>query len=222
MNSNDIRELVYSLGAEVCGMAEATSFVDAPAGFHPKDIYPDAKTVIVYGRQNSKAVFDLKTNTPYTFERNKLLALMDEISFKLSWELQKAGFNAVPIPSAEPYDYWDAANRQGRGILSLRHAARLAGLGCLGKNTLLVNKKYGNRLWLGAVITDAEMENDVMEENLCPRNCSICIDACPQGALDGMTVDQKKCRQICMTVTEGGGLLYACNICRKACPFART
>lgn len=221
MDPNQIKEMAYSLGAEVCGIADAGRFTEAPEGYRPKDIYKSAKTVIVYGRENGKEVFDLPTNAPYTFERNKLLALMDEITFILSQEIRKAGHTAIPIPSAEPYDYWDTAKRQGRGILSLRHAGKLAGLGCIGKNTLLVNKKYGNRLWLGALITDAVLEPDPITENLCPENCSICIESCPQSALDGVTVDQKKCREICMSVTEGGGLLYACNECRKACPYSR-
>ena len=55
---------------------------------------------------------------------------------------------------------------------------------------------------------------------LCPENCSICLKSCPQSALDGITVNQKKCREICGSVTDGGGFVYSCNICRKVCPFA--
>lgn len=103
---------------------------------------------------------------------------LDDISFQLSYRMEEEGYTAVPIPSSEPYEYWDSERRHGRGIVSLKHAGQLAGIGCIGKNTLLVNNRYGNRLWLGAVISDAVLEPDGPAENLCPESCRICIDAC--------------------------------------------
>lgn len=221
MKSSNIKEFVCSLGADTCGIANIERFCDAPEGFHPKDIFPDAKSVIVIGKQNPKGLFSVKTNVPYTLVRNKLFELLDNISFSLTYKLEGEGYTAIPIPAGEPYEFWDAENRHGRGILSLKHAGQLAGLGRIGKNTLLAGKKYGNRLWLGAVITDMVLEPDTMAEKLCPENCRICIEACPKSALDGITIDQKKCREICASVTEGGGLIYSCNICRKVCPFSK-
>ncbi|MBN2348313.1 MAG: hypothetical protein JXJ22_05720 [Bacteroidales bacterium] len=72
----------------------------------------------------------------------------------------------------------------------MKHSAELAGLGSIGKNTLLINKKFGNRLWLGGVITNAKLESDEKTKNFCPNNCEICIDACPQSALDKISLDQ--------------------------------
>lgn len=70
--------------------------------------------------------------------------------------------------------------------------AQASGIGCIGKNTLLINGKYGNRLHLGAVITNAELAADDLASKLCAENCNICIKACPQSALDEVTVNQKK------------------------------
>ena len=113
------------------------------------------------------------------------------------------GFKAIPIPSDEPYEYWDSQNRHGKGILSLRHSAQAFGIGYIGKNTLLINKKYGNRLYLGAVITNADLKPDDLVNTSCPESCCICLKACPQSALDGITVNQKKCRESCASVTDG-------------------
>jgi len=125
----------------------------------------------------------------------------------------------VPVPSADPYDYWDEERRHGRGILSLKHAGRLAGLGVLGRNTLLINEKYGNMIWLGAVLLSAELEADPPADyEACPEECSLCLDSCPQGALDGVTIDQKLCRQRSIASTPGGGWTLSCNICRRICP----
>jgi len=221
MKSQSIKELAYKLGADVCGIAIVDEFKDAPKGFHPTDIMPEATSVIVYGKQSSKTLFDAKTNVPYTFVRNKTLEKLDDITIALSYKIEESGYAAIPIPSVEPYDYWDSEKRHGRGILSLKHAAQLAGLGRIGKNTLLINEKYGNRLWLGAILVSTKLDQDtVSNHKVCSSSCTICLNACPQKALDGITINQKLCREICFSSTEGGGWVIACNICRKVCPFA--
>ena len=220
MDSKLIKEMADSLGADVCGVAGIKRFQNAPKGFHPLDVYFETKSVIVFGKQFSASLFEANTNVPYTFVKNKSVELLDNISIKLSLYIESEGYKAIPIPSDEPYEYWDLQNRHGRAILSLKHLAQLSGIGCIGKNTLLINQKYGNRLYLGAVITNAELTEDDLVSNLCPENCSICIKSCPQSALDGITVNQKECRKICGSVTDGGGFVYSCNICRKVCPFA--
>ncbi|AAK78232.1 MULTISPECIES: hypothetical protein [Clostridium] len=62
---------------------------------------------------------------------------MDNISIQLSFYIESKGYKAIPIPSDEPYEYWDSQNRHGRAILSLKHLAQLSGLGFIDKNTLL-------------------------------------------------------------------------------------
>jgi epoxyqueuosine reductase len=217
---NSIKELAYSLGADVCGIALVADFQDAPKGFHPTDILSDAKSVIVYGKQFPRGTFLSKSNAPYTMARNQLIQQVDDLSVKLSTTIETEGYISVPIPSTDPYEFWDAERRHGRGIISLKHSAQLAGIGSIGKNTLLINEKFGNRLWLGGVITNLELEPDQMTKMFCPPNCQICIDTCPQSALDETTIEQSRCREICFTSTEGGGWLIACNLCRTECPFA--
>lgn len=221
MDSNYIKELAYSFGADVCGVANIKRFDGAPKGFNPLDIYSGAKSVISFGKHFPISLFDASTNVPYTFVKNKMVELLDNISIQLTFNIESQGYKAIPIPSDEPYEYWDSEKKQGRGILSLKHSAQASGLGCIGKNTLLINEKYGNRLCLGAVITNAELTIDDLASNLCHENCKICLKACPQSALDGITINQKKCRETCASITDGGGFVYSCNICRKICPFAK-
>ena len=222
MKAEMVKEMASSLGADVCGIASIDRFTEAPKGFHPNDIMPNAKSVVVFGKQSSKTLFEARSNVPYTLVRNKLAEHLDNIAMTLIAKVEESGNGAIPIPSVEPYEYWDTECRHGRGILSLKHAAQLAGLGRLGKNTLLINKKFGNRLWLGAILTSSAIEPDPISSfEGCKSSCSICLDACPQKALDGITVNQKRCREIVYTSTEGGGGIYACNVCRKMCPFAK-
>ncbi len=125
---------------------------------------------------------------------------------------------AVPIPS-EPYEHWDEEKQEGRGLMSLKHIGYLAGLGVLGRNTLLTNDQYGNLITLGAVLVDIPLQEDpIAEYSFCGDGCEICLNNCPAGALEGITVNQKKCREGSQLVTKKGYFLYTCNLCRESCP----
>ncbi len=219
INSDRIKEILTKKGADLCGIAPVARFKDAPSGFHPLDVFPDCKSVIVFASYFPLSTLQAKTNSPYTFIRNMMVDKLDKISFQLSIELEKEGVIAIPIPSSEPYDYWDYERQHGRGIISLKHAGFLAGLGILGKNTLLINDEYGTMIWLGANLVSIDLEPDLIATyQACVSKCTLCIDSCPQNALDGLTINQKACREKMFTYSEGGGLVLSCNICRKVCP----
>ena len=219
INSEKIKKKVIQKGADICGIASINRFDDAPNGFHPRDIYPDCSSVIVFASHFPLSTLKAKTNTPYTLVRNTLVRKLDLLSFYLSDELERDGITSIPIPSADPYDYWDEKRNHGRGILSLKHAGVLAGLGEMGKNTLLINDRYGNMIWLGAVLVSFDLEPDpLVSYRGCPEKCRVCIDLCPQDALDGTTINQKLCRENSTSCTNGGGWILSCNICRKSCP----
>jgi epoxyqueuosine reductase QueG len=144
---------------------------------------------------------------------------VDRIGMGLCLVLEEAGISAVPIPSTDPYEHWEPERQHGQGILSMRHAGHLAGLGVLGKNTLLINDRYGNMIKIGAVLTDIELEPDpIATYEGCLPDCRLCLDSCPQEALDGNTVNQKLCRPVSNFVSEKGYTLEKCNICRRVCP----
>ncbi len=219
IDSAIVKEKAIQKGADICGIAPVDRFTSAPKGFHPRDVYRDCQSVVVLAARFPLSALQAGTNAPYTFVRNMMVDKLDHISFHLSKELEAEGIASIPIPSAEPYDYWDAAQRHGRGILSLKHAGFLSGIGVLGKNTLLVNDIYGNMIWLGAVLVSAALEPDpIASYEGCIPECTLCIDSCLQHALDGTTINQKLCRERSISSTEGGGWLLSCNTCRIICP----
>lgn len=219
ISADEIRCRLRVLGADLCGIASIERFADAPSGFHPTDVIEQCKSVIVIACRFPISTLSASSQAAYTFVRNRLVDKVDSITFRLSSELELLGSCAVPIPSSDPYDYWDDSRRHGQGILSLKHAAVRAGLGHMGKNTLLVNDELGNMLWLGAVLLDKELEPDpIANYQTCRPDCRICLDVCPAIALDGTTIEQRKCRGVSAKYTEGGGGVYACNLCRKLCP----
>ncbi|HLP73195.1 MAG TPA: hypothetical protein VK155_09850 [Bacteroidales bacterium] len=220
MTSSEIKSLTISLGAEKCGIASVDRFKDAPAGFHPLDIYGNCNSVIVFLVQMPAEIIMAANPVPYSHTAYLIYSRLDIIGLNLSKAIQNNGNSAIPIPSDVPYLYWDNVNRHGMGILSLRHAAWLAGLGFLGRNNLLINPDLGNMAYAGAVLTDIELEPDtVITELKCPSKCRICLDNCPPKALDGTTVSQKLCRQHSGLHHERGFSIYTCNLCRKMCPL---
>ncbi len=218
-DAKGVKQRLAELETDIAGIASIDRFHDAPPGFHPTDLVKDCQSVIVFAVRFPTGTLYGSSQAAYTFVRNRLADKIDSVAFQLARELEEDGKWAVPIPSTEPYEYWDEERQHGRGILSLKHAAVLAGLGQIGKNTLLVNERFGNMLWLGAVLVDTAYEADpVATYQTCPPDCRICLKACPAQALDGVTIEQSKCRNASGKYSPGGGAVYACNLCRKICP----
>jgi len=218
MNAKMLKRLALKNGVDLCGIAPVERFRGAPEGFRPTDIYPSAKSVFVIAKRVPRAALLSRSPVPYTFASDVVLNEVFRITCDLSLRLQDLGVAGVPIPS-EPYEYWDVKKKEGRGILSLKHAGHLAGLGILGKNTLLTNNKLGNRITLGALLLNVPLEgNPIAEYRICKEDCNACITSCPAKALDGKSIVQKLCREKSQQITPKGYSLYLCNTCRTVCP----
>lgn len=217
----ELREKILALGADVCGFASINRFEQAPKGFHPCDIYKECKTVIVIGKALPKGLYLVEPRLIYGHFNYQMCPQVDEVSMKAASLIESVcpGKAAIPMPSDSPYEYWDATQKVGKGLLSMKHAAVNAGVGTLGKNTLLLNQTFGNRLVLGCILTNAEIESDPYAEKVCKDQCHLCIQSCPVEALDGTSVVQKLCRENTYHSTEKGYETVECNKCRTVCPM---
>ncbi len=222
MNAREIKDIAISLGAEQCGIANVERFAGAPEGFHPEDIYRDCKSVIVFIKSLPHEIAKSGSTIPYAHFSGITFTELDTIGLQLSRVLEGQGIGAVPVPCDTPYEYWDADKLKGMGILSMRHAGYFAGLGILGKSTLLINKKFGNMIYIGAVLINLAVEPDPLVTDLkCPENCRICIDGCPSKAIGEASVDQFKCRNTAVAKVGRGYEVYICNKCRANCAMSR-
>ncbi|HEX9415601.1 MAG TPA: tRNA epoxyqueuosine(34) reductase QueG [Gaiellaceae bacterium] len=111
-----------------------------------------------------------------------------------------------------------------------REAAARSGVGFYGKNTLLITKRYGSWVVLGTLVTAAELEPTSPLDLDC-GSCTLCIEACPTGALDEPgTLDSTKCLSYWTQAPEPipeeyraeiGDMVYGCDICQDVCPWNR-
>lgn len=217
----EIKKIINNLGADLCGIANIDRFNEAPEGFHPKDLYVDCKSVIVFAKAVPSGLINVDPRILYSHIKDVCIKEIDRISYLAALEIEKIGAKAIPVPCNTPYEYWDEINMEGKGLLSMKHAAVLAGLGSLGKSTLLVNKKYGNMINLGAVLTNLNLSSDPLSEEFCIEGCKICIENCPASAIFEKHVDQKLCRKESSGKNEKGFEICLCNRCRILCPVSK-
>ena len=219
MTASEIKSVALELGADICGIAPVDRFSSAPKGFHPNDIYSDCQSVLVFAKRLPAESLFASSCIPYTYFNRLITEEVDRLTLTLSRKLESLAVKNVPVPSDDPSEYWEPARSYARGILSLRHAGRLAGLGVLGKNTLLINARFGNMIQLGALLLNLKLEGDpIAAYEACKDGCNLCIRSCPQSALDGTTVNQEACRPLSNYKNERGFILKKCWECRRVCP----
>lgn len=106
-----------------------------------------------------------------------------------------------------------------------------SGLGWIGKNTLLINKKNGSYFFLGEIYTNIDFDIDKKSKNFCGQ-CSECIDKCPTNAIISPHVlDAKKCIAYLTIELKGsipneyrdsiGNRIFGCDDCQLVCPWNR-
>jgi epoxyqueuosine reductase QueG len=214
-DSNSVKQAATSLGADLCGIAPADTFSGAPKGHHPRDIVPKCKSVIVLA---CRFPLESMNGGPeiYTLVRNQMVKIMDVLAGALAKDLEPKGMLAVPKKSMGSCA-WDESGRY-RDTLSLKHAAVLAGLGKIGRNTLLINEKFGNMIWLSAVLTSLELRPDPPAAyEACIPGCKLCSKACPVSALATEFMEQQRCYDHAYS-NDTGREMISCWKCRKACP----
>lgn len=198
----------------------------------PHTLLPDAKSVIccaaAYGEEGflrdsslrpaMRGFIDDKRNVRARYARGEDYHEFILSKLKLLWDKIK-----TRAPDARSKFCVDTNPLMEKAL------AQRAGIGWIGKHTIVVNKKFGSWFMLGEIITDIELKPDAMAQNRCGK-CDACIEACPTGALAAPhSLDAGRCISYLTTELEGGMPedmrrfvppgTFGCDRCQEACPF---
>jgi epoxyqueuosine reductase len=141
----------------------------------------------------------------------KIKAMLGEIAERLAVESSGLRWKALCDTSAILEKAW----------------AVEAGLGWIGRNSLLVNREYGSFMLLGELLLDAECDfyDEPYADSGCGE-CHACEESCPAGALHARSVDTGRCISA-ISIEKGGGepdpaklhgWIFGCDECQSVCP----
>jgi len=227
--TRQIKDAVLGWGADLVGIAD-TKAMQAIETYPPDLLAPFSKAVSI-AVQLPVAVFETVTQEPtplYSAVYQTANRLLDDIAFRTARMLQDMGGYSLPIPASQVLD-----RQKWMGAISHKAVARMAGLGWQGKNLLLINKKFGSRVRLVTVLTDALLDADKPIKNRCDT-CTACQDACPVDAIKGVnTTDHYRDREEALFFARCAEKLTKefaklpdvgapiCGICIRACPYGK-
>lgn len=89
IDSKKVKEILFGLGADLCGIAGIDRFDDAPEGYHPTDVLPTCRSVISFACRFPIGVLRCNSPVPYTRVRNSITSKMDAIALDFCMEMEK-------------------------------------------------------------------------------------------------------------------------------------
>ncbi len=185
-----LQDLISKLDADAVGVASLAEQKGTKLEETALHLLPEAQSVVVFAMEIYPEILT-HIRPGRTMGQASLNDLLDRNADFLNGRLTKAaydvakacrrqGLKALPLPAAGcPLDA-----RFLEAVFSYKHAGQAAGLGYIGRSSLLITPDFGPRVRLSCCLTEALLEPtraDVV--NVCQR-CKVCINKCPAGAIN--------------------------------------
>jgi len=215
MQKAKLNKIAKNLGADLFGVADISKIK------HDFNIDKNAlgglDRAICLGVRVSAAILNEIHDHPtrlYFHHYRSLNMFLDQMALKLSNAIQDKGYLTIPIPASQIVDWQKQTSH-----LSHKEIGYLAGLGWIGRNNLLVNKRLGSQFRLVSVLTNLDIRPDKPINRDCGK-CFDCISVCPAEAIkenrddfDHLVCFEKLKEFQKKRFTDQ----YICGVCLKAC-----
>lgn len=198
---------------------------------NPKEILPECKSILVLAIPYAPVSSAGQVGGDFTNQHNLQVAsyaLSDDYHDILPQKLQAiVEFIEEQLGEKIPNRYYTDT-----GPILERELAQRAGLGWIGKNSMLINPQAGSTFFLAEILLGIELEPDEKFSTDHCGTCSRCITACPTNCiLPNRTVDANRCIsyltiELKKEIPENlrnqiGDWIFGCDICQQVCPWNR-
>lgn len=168
MNKQELKELARSHGFDLVSIAD-------PSNVDLSEKHQGTNSIILLVYSTPDKIVDTYYDDQKKFSK-WIYDTIETRAWRICNVLMEAGYKAVPTKR-----------------LDLKRAGVITGLGSIGKNNLLLTKKFGPRVRMIAIVSDIELEFDAKSnEDLCTE-CLECLEACPGGALSESGFERARC-----------------------------
>ncbi len=221
-----IGEMKGKLDVEMIGVASVETSASKELKEKATSLLPGAKSVVVMGKEIYKEVVFLLKPSKQAGEAESgelmgahadyLSGRLNRAIHELASLLRQEGYRSLPLPAVGPTD-----QRYLTALFSYKHAAQLAGLGTIGRHSLLMTPEFGPRERLACLLTEASLEpSPVAHRDYC-LNCDACIRECPMGLMPCL-INLASEKQLWEQTKVNGALdCIECGICSFVCPAKR-
>ena len=190
---------------------------------HPTAMWSDARTAIVLGMNYGPDEDPLPALQDRSAGYLSVYARGDDYHELIKGRLKTLAGQVAARTGAEVKVFVDTAPLMEKPL------AQRAGLGWQGKHTNLLSRTQGNWLFLGVILSAAELTPDAAEDEHC-GSCTACLDACPTNAFPApFQLDARRCLSYLTIEFAGpwpvefreatGARIYGCDDCLAVCPW---
>lgn len=214
-NYRKLKKFCLDWGADLFGVAGVSSLKEN-FSLSP-GVVNDLKSAICLGVRASSSILGEIEQQPtklYFHHYRTINMFLDQIALRLANFIQNSGHKALPIPASQIVDW-----QKQSAHLSHKKIGYLAGLGWLGRNNLLVNKKLGSQFRLVTVLTDMPLKCAQPTKEDC-GNCRACVLICPVKAIkeSPLDFDHLGCFALLKEFQRQKIVdQYICGICVRVC-----
>ena len=224
-DQSNLQAMKEKLDVELLGVVSIESSTPEELRSRATSLLPEVRSVIVVGKELYKEIIALlrPSKKAGAAEYGELLGphadyltgRLNKAIYDLASLFKKHGYRCLPLPAAGcPTDL-----RFLSAIFSYKHAGELAGLGTIGKHSLLITPEYGPRVRLACLLTEAPLEGSPRKSKNHCIQCDACIRACPANALNEPRHDEPYSlnKFACHAYRQSG---FVCSLCLRICDEA--